>query len=546
MNQSELIDLLLVNRHILMANRANFLQPQYSSVDLADPFNLPDMAKVVNRLAVAHRKSEPILIYGDYDSDGVTAVAVLIEGLNSLGFKNVSYHLPNRFNEGYGMNRTVIEELNPIPKVIVTVDCGSLNHEEIDLANSRGIDVIVTDHHQIGKTLPNAVGIVNPNRLENKYPNPYLSGVGVAFNLVRALQKNIGNLPRGQEKWLLDLVTIGTVADLMPLVGENRVLVKYGLIVLEKTRREGIKYLLNLAGLSPDKLGADSVAFGLGPRFNAAGRLDSAEIALAVLLARSPDEAKTAAEQLEYLNQKRRALQDKIYQEAAKQAELNEDSVLILTGDDWHEGVVGIVASKIMELYKKPTFILQKKDGIYKGSARSFGDFSIVSAIESVADLIEKGGGHAAAGGVTLKSQNLAKFRQRINQFYQAQNLTDQIRFLQPRIDASLPDLDLMTLSFYHQMKQLEPFGVANPEPIFEVQNLRVKRIQKMGREAKHIKLTLVDELGKQLDFLGFNLAESYSDVKESDRVRVVFNLILNDWQGREKIEGRLIEILQK
>jgi single-stranded-DNA-specific exonuclease len=286
------------------------------------------------------------------------------------------------------------------------------------------------------------------------------------------------------------------------------------------------------------------VAFGLGPRFNAAGRLDNAELALNVLMAKSSAKAKEAVEQLEYLNQKRRALQDKIYQEAFKQAEENDDAVLVLSGQNWHEGVVGIVASKIMEQFSKPVFILQNKDNVIKGSARSFGDFSIAAALQSMPDIIEKGGGHAAAGGLTLKADNLLEFTKRINAFYKEQGLTNQLRFLQPKVDANLPDLHLLTLSFYRQMEQLAPFGVGNPEPIFEVQNLRVKRVQKLGRDAKHLKLNLVDEQGVVMDFLGFNLAETYTNLKEGDSVSAVFNLTLNEWQGRQSVEGRLIDLL--
>ena len=544
MDGSDLIDLLLDNRHVLPDQRIDFLQPKYSAIEKSDPFGLPDMLKAVGRLEVAYKQQESILIYGDYDSDGVTATALLVDGLASLGFKKVSYHLPNRFTEGYGMNSEVIKNLNPIPNVIITVDCGSTNVSEVDLANKRGIDVIVTDHHQIGDTVPKAIAVVNPNRPENTYPNPHLSGVGVAFSLIRALQQRLKTLPQGQEKWLLDLVTIGTVADLMPLLGENRILVKYGLIVLKKTRRLGIKYLLSLSGLTSDNPSADMVAFGLGPRFNAAGRLDNAELALNVLMAKSSAKAKEAVEQLEYLNQKRRALQDKIYQEAFKQAEENDDAVLVLSGQNWHEGVVGIVASKIMEQFSKPVFILQNKDNVIKGSARSFGDFSIAAALQSMPDIIEKGGGHAAAGGLTLKADNLLEFTKRINAFYKEQGLTNQLRFLQPKVDANLPDLHLLTLSFYRQMEQLAPFGVGNPEPIFEVQNLRVKRVQKLGRDAKHLKLNLVDEHGVVMDFLGFNLAETYTNLKEGDSVSAVFNLTLNEWQGRQSVEGRLIDLL--
>ena len=544
MDEAELIDVLLANRGITSTTRAEFLTPSYDN--LADPFLLIDMQKAVDRLEKAWQKQESILIYGDYDSDGVTSAALLMTALEKMGFSEITYHLPDRFSEGYGMNCQAIQTLNPKPDLIITVDCGSLNHAEIALANELGIDVIVTDHHALGKTMPAAVAVINPNRLESQYPNRSLAGVGVAFSLVRALQAKLKSWPLGQEKWLLDLVAIGTIADLVPLIGENRILVKYGLLVLAKTRHLGLKYLLSSAKLSTDNIKTDTVAFGIAPRFNAAGRIETSDLALQILRASNTEAARRAVERIEYLNQKRRALQDKIFAEASEQADKNQESVLILSGRDWHEGVIGIVASKIMETYTRPTFILQDKGDYLKGSARSFGDFSIAQAIAAVADLLETGGGHKAAGGVKLKKSNLGEFRRRIYEFYAEQNLTNQLAALKPKVDVILPDLSLLTVNFYHQMEQLEPFGVGNPEPIFAVNNLRVQKVQKMGQNSQHLKLFLSDDLGKEMALVGFNIAEKYRLVTENDVVDVIFNLTLNVWQGKSNVEGRILEIIKK
>ncbi len=541
MTELDLLDLLLVNRGIDLSQRASFLNPSYSELD--DPFELADMKVAVDRLKSAYDKDENILIYGDYDSDGITSTALLLDALKSLGFNNVEYRLPNRFYEGYGLNKTVIEHLLPKPDVIVTVDCGSMNHVEIESANKLGIDVIVTDHHSVSDDLPEAIAVVNPNRPDSKYKNRSLSGVGVAFNLAVALQRELNTLPLGQEKWLLDLVAIGTIADLVPLNSENRILAKYGLMVLSKTRRLGLKYLMSTAGFAVNDIKSDTVAFGIAPRFNAAGRLESAELALDILLAETESEAKSSVERLEYLNQKRKALQNKIIDEATKQAELSDDAVLVLTGKNWHEGVVGIVASKIMETFSRPAFVLHDDGEFLKGSARSFGEFSIAEAIHANADLLESGGGHAAAGGVKLKKENLDEFTKQINKLYKSKKLKDQLRFLEAKVDIDLPDLSLLNKKFYDLMSQMEPFGVGNPEPIFLVHNLRIERLQKLGREANHYKLRVSDESGNKMDVLGFGLVDKYPDLALGCVIELTLTLMLNQWQGKNSVEGRIISL---
>lgn len=541
MKQADLVDLLLANRGIGVDERAVFFQPKYE--DLADPYLMSDMDKAIKRLVQAYKNQERILIYGDYDSDGISSTALLLTALKALGFTKLDHRLPDRFSEGYGMNKKVIASFKPRPNLIVTVDCGSLNHQEVDFANSLGIDVIITDHHSLKPDLPAAVAVINPNRVDSNYPNRSLAGVGVAFCLTRALQSELGTWPQGQEKWLLDLVAIGTIADLMPLVGENRILVKYGLMVLAKSRRQGLKQLLAAAKLENSIIKTETVSFGLAPRFNAAGRIENSDLALEILLAKDQASARQKVERLEYLNQKRRALQDKIFLEASEQAEVSSDEVLILSGKDWHEGVVGIVASKIMEKYAKPTFILQNQGDVFKGSGRSFGDFSIAQLLQASADILEAGGGHKAAGGLKLKATNLTEFKVRAQKFYRSQKLSQQAVFLQPKIEASLKNFELLNFDFYQILQQFEPFGVANPEPIFEVSNLRVRSLQYLGERRQHLKLQLLDELGLSMTFLGFNQGEKYADLEEGQQISVIFNLTLNTWQGRNNLEGRLVAL---
>lgn len=540
--QSEIIELLLRNRQV--QNRDDFLMPNYDKVMLThDPFGLADMDKAVERLKQALDEQQQIVIFGDYDADGVTATALLLDAFESFGFKNVQYFLPNRFTNGYGLTTKAIDEIwhAYAPQLLVTVDCGSLNHLEIEQAKKLGMDVIVTDHHNVAKTQPPAVAVINPKRTENQYPHKDLSGVGTAFALVRAMQTALSGLGKGQEKWLLDLVAIGTIADLMELKGENRALVKFGLMVMNKTRRVGLKHLLDKNKI--EQLTAETVGFIVGPRINASGRLEKADFALEVLTAKTLAEASERVDKLDYLNTKRRALQDKVYQEAREQALASQDVVLVLKGEGWHEGVVGIVASRILEEFQKPVFILSQKDQKIKGSARSFGDFSVFEAIENVRDLLQTGGGHAGAGGVGFLVENYDEFKRRVNDFYKSLNLTDQLRFLEPKTEVELADFSLLDKKLYTQIQQLEPFGMGNPEPIFRISNLNIKRVLFLGSDNQHLKLRLTDNSGKELEMISFNYNREWQK-RLDDKIDVIFTISLNCWNGREALQGRLLKIV--
>ena len=541
--QAEIIASLLQSRQI--TDPEDFLMPNYDQTMLKNnPFMMVDMDKAVERLVRAHQSQEQIVIFGDYDADGVTSAALLLDAFKQFGFKKVQVYLPDRFTNGYGLTIKAVEEINQNikPDLIVTVDCGSLNHLEIERAKQLNIDVIVTDHHNLSEKQPPAVAVVNPKRPENTYPNRNLAGVGTAFTLVRALQARLFGLKPGQEKWLLDLVAIGTIADLMELSGENRVLAKFGLLVLSRTRRQGLKQLLEQAKV--DQVSAEAVGFILGPRLNAAGRMDKAEAALAVLIAHDLDEATEKVTRLNYLNDKRRAYQDKIYTEACQQARLSHQPVLILKGDDWHEGVVGIVASRIQEELQKPTFILSEKNGIIKGSARSFGEFSIFQAIERVRDLLITGGGHDAAGGVSFESENFEKFKQRIIAFYKEFNLTNQHRFLEPKPEVTLDNFSLLDKQLYQQLNQFEPFGVGNPQPVFQVSSASVDQIIFLGERKQHLKIRLQDNNGKELEMISFNYNQDQVP-QVDDKVKAIFTLTLNKWNGQEKLQGRLLKITE-
>ena len=520
-----------------------FLSPSYDAKH--DPFLLPDMAAAVNRLALARKRQDRITIYGDYDIDGLTATTVLLDAFQSFGFRHVDAFIPNRFVEGYGLTIDAVERIAKTKTdVIVTVDCGSLSEKEIIRANELGMDVIVTDHHNVAPVQPPAVAVINPKRSDHSYPFIDLAGVGVAFKLVQALQTRLDGLEIGQEKWLLDLVALGTVCDVVTLVDENRANVYWGLKVLSRTRRPGLRALMSVAGVDQSTVNARSLGFGLGPRMNAAGRLETAQYALDMLRASDGLAALEKAEQLDLLNTTRRSEQDKIFKAAILQAEqFANDSVLVVSHPDWNHGIIGIVAAKLLEKYKKPTYVLQEMGEQSKGSARSYGDFSAADAIRASDDLITKGGGHKLAAGVTLPTVNIAAFRNRVNEFYMSQKLVNQHLLLLPKEDVVIEDFSELTESLLGQLALLEPFGSANPEPVFAATELLVLHQRRMGADAQHIKLELQDMSGRALQFLAFNAPEAYFDAEPGRRVSVWFQVGMNEWQGRRSVEGRLLHL---
>ena len=578
----------------------DFLSPDYAGVK-HDPFLLPDMAKAVERLKKARQKQEKIVIYGDYDIDGLSATALLLDAFASFGFERVEAFVPNRFVEGYGMTKGAVDKVKAMgAELIVTVDCGSLCHAEIAYASELGVDTVVTDHHNVAETLPPAVAVVNPKLLLQNYSEFYeglslrlpppsrssshpssraglsltdladaldgpmteshvfgggdltllklypfldLAGVGVAFKLVQALQTELEGLPAGQEKWLLDLVALGTVCDVVTLVDENRANVFWGLEVLKKGRRAGLKALMSVADIKPETISARSLGFGLGPRINASGRLDTAQHSLDMLTATDSKEALEASEKLEMFNQKRRSIQDGIFAEAVEQADkMLDDQVLVVSAPDWNHGVIGIVASKLVETYKKPTFIIAQKQGEATGSARSFGDFSVADAVRAADDLILRGGGHSAAAGVTLLIENIPAFRTRVNRFYESLGLKGQEKYLLPNADVELDSFAGVDEQLIADIASLEPFGNGNLEPVLRVNDTTVVATRQMGTEGQHLKLTLRDARDQTLQVLAFNAPEEFFR-EVGDKVNAWFQPSLNDWNGTRSVEGRLLHL---
>lgn len=557
----DLFEQILQARGLTGEARDAFLRPDYNKQH--DPFLLPDMKQAVDRLKLARQNSEQITIYGDYDIDGLTATTLLLDAFTQFGFKKVDAFIPNRFVEGYGMTVDAVERIASAgATLIVTVDCGSLSEKEIVRAKELGVDVIVTDHHNVAPVQPPAIAVINPKRLLADHPDEYeklllketsphkdtlypfldLPGVGVAFKLVQALQAELDGLPKGQEKWLLDLVALGTVCDVVTLVDENRMHVYWGLKVLSKTRRPGLRALMAVAKVEPHQLTSRHLGFGLGPRMNAAGRLETAQIALDMLMASDGMVALEGAQRLDAMNSARRAEQDVIFKEAVDQAErLQDDPVLVVSAPGWNHGIVGIVAAKLLERYKKPTFVLGEDDAIAKGSARSYGDFSAADAIRAADDIITKGGGHKLAAGVTLPTASIAAFRKRVNNYYVQQNFTHQRALLLPSADITTT-FDSITEQFIEFITTLEPFGSGNPQPILKSENLLVITQRQMGADSQHVKLDLQDSEGNLMQMLAFNAPEHFF-VGSGSRVHVWYQPDVNEWNGRRTVEGRLLHL---
>ena len=536
---SKIFEHLLKNRHFTK----DFLHPKYD--DTLDPFLLHDMDKAISRIKKAIKNSEKILIYGDYDVDGVTASTVMEQALilADTNPDNISIMLPDRFADGYGMSPKLITRAKKQGiNLVITVDCGSHNHAIIDELNTLNIDTIVSDHHETANTMPDAIAVINPHRKD--YPTQELqnlAGVGVAFKIAQALAKE-DLIKNGQEKWLLDLVLLGTVCDSMTLIGENRILGYYGIKVLSKTRRPGLAELMFRSGVK--SINSESIGFQIGPRLNAAGRLDTADLSLNLLRAKTPIDAAPLAERLEILNKKRKTEQIAATREITQRG-VSNDPVIIETGN-WHEGILGIVAGRLVEQYHRPAFVLTDVgNNVFKGSGRSFGDFNLADALNYAKDSIIGGGGHAGAAGVRVNGKELYHFREQINEYYRSLHLTNQEEYLKTHADLDITDFSELNLDLLEELKQLEPYGPGNEEPIFRLKNIHITNLVRMGAERNHLRLDLRDYKGKYLKAIAFYAPEKWLQIDpDFDRIELLVKLSENDFNGVKSLEARICDII--
>ncbi len=515
-----------------------FFAPSLS--DLHDPFLLQDMEKAVTRIIRAIDKNEKILVHGDYDTDGITGTALLVRNLKKLGLR-LQHYIPHRLEEGYGLSSSGINHaIEEKCTLIITVDCGSGALSEIAYANEHNIDVIICDHHQPKERLPDALAIINPKLPDSKYPFKELAGVGVAFKILAALQQKMG---RSMEELYvdLDLVALGTVVDVVPLVDENRVLVKYGMKRILHSRKKGIQALLKETGISKD-LNSYHLSFIIGPRINACGRLHDAKLALELLLTEDMSHALTLAHGLTVDNEERKKIQDETYANAIsimKDTKRDRDRIIVLDNDDWHEGVLGIVASRIASEYFRPTVILTRKQETAKGSARSIPGFDITGAIGTCAELLTKYGGHAQAAGLELNQDNLERFRTCINEY--AQSFNGSVFEKMSYYDTKL-GLDEVTSELVHFLKYFEPTGIANPQPVFLGENLEVVGVPRVIG-ANHLKIAL-RQGKKAFPAIAFEQAEEILGIEiGKTRVNCLYSLAEDSYLGKTKTSLRIKDL---
>jgi single-stranded-DNA-specific exonuclease len=515
---------------------------------LNDPGTMRDMDIAVARLQRAVSAGEPILVCGDYDVDGVTGMALLVSGLTRAG-ATVTYAVPNRLEHGYGLPAGIVDDATARGvRVLMTVDHGIGAHAEVARARSHGLDVIVCDHHLPLPTLPPATAILNPRRNDCPYPFKELCGVGIAFKLLQAFY----GLEAGEECWpLLDLVALGTIADLAPLIGENRILVKHGLDQLVATARPGLRALAEVAGVplsSPGGVTPGRIAFGLAPRINAAGRVDDATAAVRLMLTTDPFEARELAARLDRQNRERQALEAQILEDAlartAAAHDLARDRAIVLASPDWHPGVLGIVAARLVERFGRPAALIGAQGTQARGSIRGAGGWHVAEALARCADLLTHYGGHRSAGGFSLVPDRIEAFRSRLLGLA-ASELTDEALAPVLEIDAEIL-LDDLSLELADTLSRLGPHGFGNPEPILAARGLHVMRFaRRVGRNHLKIKVRQTASSGRVLDAIGFNLG-AYADRLDRQvppRIDAAFVPERNSWNGREVLQLRLKDL---
>ena len=512
-----------------------FFNPDYNE-DLHDPFLMKGMKKTVERIEKALKNKEKITIFGDYDADGVCGTAILSETLNALGI-NPDTYIPNRNKEGYGLNLKAVKEVAAKKTdLIITIDCGITDFEEIKLANKLGMDVVIVDHHEVPNKIPSAVSIINPRQKGEKYPFRELAAAGVAFKLAQALLKS--KVSEGWEKWLLDLVAIATVADMMPLIGENRTLVKYGLVVLTKTRRLGLQELMKTARIT--KVDAYTLGYILGPRLNAAGRMEHANTAYELLVTKSKEEAETLARRLDEKNQERQKLTNRIIREAESRLDLKKAKMIFEGDKNWLIGVVGLIAGRLADRYYRPVVIFQKMKDKTKGSARSIPSFNIVEAIAMCQELLGDFGGHPGAAGFTVSNKNLKKFKEKLLKIADKKIKEED---LIPLLNIDL-ELEPRELSFeiYEEIQRFAPFGEENSKPLFLMKGLKIVNLRGVGNNGNHLKCYLAGKT-KGFQAIGFGLGYFCGKIKQGDRIDIVFELIADDWNGARKLQLKIIDL---
>ena len=534
-----LLATILVNRNITEEKVIRkFLKP--TRQDFYDPYLIKDMEKAVERILKALDKQEKVTIYGDYDVDGITSITVLKSFLKDIGL-DTNYYIPNRLNEGYGLNKKAIEKIvNDGCNLMITVDCGISGIEEINYANELGIETIVTDHHEAGNELPNALAVIDNKRKDSTYPFRELAGVGVVFKLIQAIGMKLG-LPEESYLKYLDIVCVGTISDIVPLVDENRIITKLGLMLVKQTRNLGLRSIIQASGYK--EVNSSTISFGVAPRINACGRMGKAEDALKLFLSNNINEVNQLTNQLNTYNRERQETEKEIFEEAVKTIEkekLEEKNVIVVGGEHWHHGVIGIVSSKITEMYFKPSILLSYEDGQAKGSGRSIPGFDLHEALMNCLDSIEKFGGHSMAIGITINKKDLPRIKEKIKKIAKIRKVNEITPVIY--IDAKI-NLNDINKDMVESLAELEPFGEANKMPVFGFKNLKIDSIRSLS-EGKHLKLTLKDN-NTIINAIGFNIGALAEEYRIGDRVDIAGTLEINRFNGAENLQINIQDIMK-
>ena len=538
-NISTLLAQILINRNIVDDSQIDiFLQPKRN--DFHDPFLMLDMEKATDRIMQAIKNKEKTIIYGDYDVDGITSITVLKKFLQERGLET-DYYIPNRLEEGYGLNVDAIQEIAQKKyKLMITVDCGVSGIEEIKLANSKGIETIVTDHHEQLDELPAAYAIINPKRRDNTYPFRGLAGVGVVFKLIQAISKKLGLDEKEYLKYL-DIVCIGTISDIVPLVDENRVIAKLGLMLGECTKNIGLKELISETKYK--NIDSTMISFAIAPRINACGRMGKQEEALQLFLTENIEVAKEITKKLERYNSERQETEKNIFEQAIKKIEtenLKELNSIVLASENWHHGVIGIVASRITEKFYKPTILICIEGDEGKGSGRSVPGFDLHQALVDSSQFLKKYGGHEMAVGLSLEKEKINDFKKYFEEISKAKNVKQLIPVINIDCEITKKELNKKTIE---QIKLLEPFGEKNKQPLVIYKNLKITSIRALS-EGKHLKLMLKDD-NEIVNAIGFNLGELSNEYLIGDKVDIVGTIETNAYNGQEQIQINLKDIMK-
>ena len=540
---------LLVQRGVCTFEDArSFFRPRLE--DLHDPFLMADMDKAVERVHDAITGGEKILVYGDYDVDGTTAVALVYSFIRRFTDK-VDFYIPDRYDEGYGLSYKGLDWAgdNGV-NLVITLDCGIKAIDKVEYARAKGIEVIICDHHLPEDELPGAVAVLDPKREDCHYPFDDLCGCGVGFKLVQGYVKKYDLDPELLDP-LLDLQVVSIASDLVSMTGENRILAHYGLKRLNENPRKGLLAMINLAKLEPGHINIDDIVFKIGPRINAAGRMESGRMAVELLTATDDQTAVRIGEQINDSNNERKSIDREITQEALDMVRngeaLETENVTIVYNPSWNKGVVGIVASRLVEAYYKPTVVLTKSNGFVTGSARSVSGFDLYASIESCADLLENFGGHVYAAGLTMKEDNLEEFCKRMNKFVSG-NITREELTPVVEIDAQL-DFSQITPKFTRILKQFQPFGPGNSNPVFLTEDVYdAGNGRKVGAGGVHLKLDLMQESQpyRQIAAIGFNMADYYEYIKAGNPIDICYSIVENFYRGSSTIQLRLKDVRER